>query len=105
MRSGALKHKITIERNAERRGESGEIIRGWTTFAQRWAAVEPLVGREIEYAHQIHADAGIRIRMRYLEGMTPSDRIVMGTRIFNVLSVQNVDESGVETEVLCKEVV
>jgi SPP1 family predicted phage head-tail adaptor len=104
MRSGELKHKVSIERNAERRGDNGEIIRAWTTLALRWSSIEPLAGRELEYAHQMHADANIKFRMRFLDGMTPSDRIVMGTRVFNVLSVRNMDEAGVETEALCKEV-
>lgn len=76
----------------------------WTTHATRWAFIRPLVGREAFDAMREHADTTHWIRMRYTSGITPRMRVKYGTRIFNILSVANVDEQGRETLLMVKEV-
>ena len=79
-------------------------MRDWRTVTKWWASIDPLSGRELQYAQQTHADARVKIRMWYYEGLAPDYRIKFGTRYFNILDVRNLDELGEISECLCVEV-
>ena len=104
MNFGLLRHRIEIQEHTEVRGDSGQVVRGWTTVVAWWASVDPLSGRELQYAQQIHADARVRIRMRPYDGLTPDHRIKFGTRHYNILDVRDMDERGEVAECMCVEV-
>jgi SPP1 family predicted phage head-tail adaptor len=66
--------------------------------------VEPLQGRELWTAKQVVAEVTHRIRFRHLSGVVPTQRVVFGSRTFEILSVINPEERNRELELLCKEV-
>ncbi len=101
--AGTLKDRITVQSVTETRSGSGQVNEAWATFATRWASVEPLQGREFFDSQQVNADITTRIRLRYLEGITPKMRVLYKTRVFNVTSVVNVEERSIETQLLCTE--
>ncbi len=108
MKAGELRHRIKIQKLDEAQGGTGEILKGdadWTDFADRWAAVEPLQGRELFIAQQISAEVNIRVRLRYLKDVTARMRVLFGTREFDIKAVLNPLERNRETELLCKELV
>ena len=101
---GRFRHYIEIQEHTETRGDQGQIVRDWETVASWWASIDPLSGRELQYAQQTHADARVRIRMRPYDGLTPDHRIMFGTREYNILDVRDMDERGEMAEVMCVEV-
>lgn len=105
MRSGPLRHRITIEQATESRDSSGGVISTWGTYATVWASVSPLIGREYIAAKTVSASVTHKIRMRYLAGMTPKMRIAWDSRLFDIESILDVDERHAELVIMATEVV
>ena len=104
MRAGNLRHRITVEQNTPTRNSKGEEIDSWAPFGgPRYGAVIPLTGREAFNAQQRHAEAEIRIEMRYFPGITPKMRVSFGGRLFDILHIANIHTRGSETHLLVKE--
>ena len=91
--AGPLRHRIRIETPTETRDATGGVTLVWTEKARRWASIRPLNGVELIQARAVHADVTHRVLIRHLPGMTPKDRIVFGSRVFDVQSA--VDPVGV----------
>jgi SPP1 family predicted phage head-tail adaptor len=76
-----------------------------TTDSTRWGSIEPISGRERIVAGQQVPEATHLIRMRYNTAVTPSDQLWYGSRVFEIMSVVNLDERNVVLECMCKELV
>lgn len=104
MRSGKLRHRITIERPADSPDEFGEMRAAYSALGTYWAEVRGLSGKETEVASQLRVDATSRVTLRGGIDIRPSDRIVFGSRILNVVWTQDIDSRGIETWVFCNEI-
>ena len=67
------------------------------------ASVEPLQGREYFSGPFQIGENIVRIRIRYLEGITRKMRIRYGNRLFDIYSVIDGMESHRELQLMCKE--
>jgi SPP1 family predicted phage head-tail adaptor len=103
MRAGPLRHRIAIERVTETRDTDGSAIETWSTYATVQASIEPISGREYFAAQSTQADLTHRIVMRYLSGIIPKMRVKYRSRIFDILSVINVEERNRELQLMCRE--
>lgn len=104
MQSGKLRHKILIEKVTETINDAGEVTENWVEFANIWAQIMPLVGREYWSSRQIESEVTGKIRIRYLPGITPKMRINSNNKIYNIEAVINVEERNIETVLLVSEV-
>ena len=77
MQAGKLRHRVQIQAPTDVRDDHGGNTRTWTTIATVWGSVEPLSGRELFEAQQVHARAAVRIRVRHYEGLTTKHRLVL----------------------------
>ena len=102
MRAGELKKRITIEQPTGTADALGEPVQTWATWAVLWAALQPLVGTERLQAAQVNANADVKVTIRYYLGLIPTVkmRIRYGTRMFQIVSVQNIDEHNREVDLL-----
>ena len=101
---GKYKHRVTVQEMVDGSPDDyNQTTKTATTVSTRWAQVEPLTGRQLEWGKQIHEQVTHRVRFRFFEGLTPDHRLVFGSRTFNVLSVINRDEANEELIVLCVE--
>jgi SPP1 family predicted phage head-tail adaptor len=105
MRSGPLRHRITIEAPVETQGSDGSMTTTWETFLTAWASIEPLIGREYFAQQREQAAVSHKIRMRYRPGITHKMRVAWGTRVFEIESVLNVGERNREIVLMCGEAV
>ena len=103
MRSGELRHKITIQAKGITQNEFGEPVETWSDVATVWASVQPLAGREYFQAQQVKADITLRVRMRYRSGIQPAMRLLFESRVFEIQAVIDPDERHRELELLCAE--
>lgn len=104
MRAGKLRQQLTIQRPVESRSSSGAPVESWATFAEVRGAVEPLSGRMLFAAQEFHSEVTTRIRLRYLEGITASMRVVLGAHIFLILYPPiDWEFRHRELQLLCKE--
>lgn len=88
------------ERNNTPYGNSRPI---WKNVATVRASVEPLQGREYFSGPFQMGENIIRVRIRYLEGITNKMRIKYGKRLFDIYSVIDSMESHRELQLMCKE--
>lgn len=104
MRSGTLRHKITIQTSTSTPNAVGEPVVTWTTYATPRAEVVDLSGREFFAAQSVHSEVTTRIRIRHRDGIVPKMRAVHGSRTFDVLSVTDATGRERELHLLCREV-
>lgn len=109
MMAGKLRHRVTIEQAVESQSSSGETAQTWNTFAEVWASINPVHGRETWRAAQVTPLLTHAIKIRGLAGITPKMRVrfddpkVNATRYFGIDSIMDVDEQGNEMNLLCIE--
>lgn len=105
MRAGLLRHRVTIQNLTTAQDSFGDIVETWSDFATVWAQVEDLSGREFFAAAQVNSEIKTRVRIRYMEGIKPTMRILHGTRTLEIISPP-IDPDGKRRilELLCREV-
>lgn len=103
MRIGQLRRRITIQQPVEVTDQYGTPAIQWQEFATVWAAVEPIRGREYILLKNTNSELTVRIRIRYLPGVTNAMRVVYDDRVFNIESVIDVDERHKEMHLMCAE--
>ena len=103
MRSGILRHRITIQtETAVSDGMGGETLT-WSDTLEAWAAIWPLTAKESLDAMKLELQVTHKIRIRYRSGITAKNRIKFGTRIFNIVSLINFEERGKQLDILALE--
>lgn len=72
------------------------------------ASIKPMTGREYERTGLTAAEVTHSVRMRHFTetaALTPKDAILFGTRVFDIVTIRNIEERGVYLEFVCKELV
>ncbi|MEY9096281.1 phage head closure protein [Paenibacillus sp. RC84] len=105
MNSGALRHRITLQKKETGSDDEGLPLVNWIDFASVSAAIEPLRGREYFAAAAANAESTIKVRIRYRQGVTADMRVLYNGRILEVQSPP-IDpfERHKELHLMCKEV-
>ena len=104
---GQLRTRVHIQTATETRTPDGGIAEAWTPFAQVWAKVQGLRGRELFSARTVNATTTHKVTIRYCRGLTSKHRMLIGqdeSRVLNIESVIDVDEKHVMQELMCTEV-
>lgn len=103
MRSGLLRHSITVQQPVETQDATGAVVATWATYAALRAAYEPQSGRESFSEDHPQAFGLVRFRTRWVTGITPKMRVLYGTRVFNILSVVDVGGRGKQLHLMTEE--
>ncbi len=82
----------------------GEAQRPGVQVARVWVAVEPLSGRELEIAQQVHERAQYRVRLRRFRGLTTRMYFQVGEAgaLLNIVHIADRGLQGVEHVCLCE---
>jgi SPP1 family predicted phage head-tail adaptor len=107
MRSGTLRHEVTIQSLVPvQDAATGNITDTWTLFATVRAEVRAATLREFIAAGAEQAQLTAVITIRYLEGIKPSMRILHGDHVYNIKSGLFDPKSGREYLVLpCSDII
>lgn len=107
MRSGQLRHVVELQRPTLTQNELGEQVTTWTTQHTVWAAVDPLMGRELfdATAAQVEATISHRVTIRYVAGLDSEWRVLFGDRVLEVESIIDPQESKKQLQLMCREVI
>ena len=87
MRAGTLRHRIAIQIETETPDGLGGFVLTWSDvsgLSSVPAAIWPLSSRESLDAMKLESVVSSKIRIRYTSGVTSKNRILFGTRIFNI---------------------
>jgi SPP1 family predicted phage head-tail adaptor len=102
MRAGSMRHVVTIESPTKTQDSTGSIVSSFATFAETRASIEPITGREFFSASQVQSDVTTRIRIRFMEGVTPKMRVVHGSDYYDIQAVLPDSRSGRhEMQLMC----
>lgn len=103
MRFGRLRHRVTVQERSTTRDSYGAPAHTWTaTHASVPAEVTAISGRELLAADAVQGETTHRVRMRYRDGVTTDNRVLFGTRVFNIRQVIP-DRLENALEILCTE--
>lgn len=84
MRAGDLDQRIELQRLTRMPDGGGGYSEEWTTYAQSWANVRPMSGRERYQAQQTQANANYRITLYNRADIDPADRILWRGKVLNI---------------------
>ena len=103
MRSGTLRHRITIQESTEVSDGMGGFMTVFSDTLEAWAAIWPLTAKESLDAMKLELQVTHKIRIRYRSGITAKNRIKFGTRYFNIISLINYEERNKQLDMLALE--
>jgi SPP1 family predicted phage head-tail adaptor len=105
MNAGSLNRKIEIQTNTPVPDSFNQPIDNWTTTATAWASIVTTGGGEFYAAQKVNADTQALFKIRYRQGVTTLNRIKYGSRIFEILAVNDANEAHKELWISAREVV
>lgn len=103
---GRKRSRVVFQRRGTGTDSYGAPVETWTPLHTCWASITPLRGRDFLAAQQVQAEVTHRIFVNYnatTAGITPKDRVVLGTRNFDIEAILNVDELDRELELMAIE--
>lgn len=105
IRSGELRHQVYFERDAGTKDDGGSVVPVWRPVGNPFrCSITPLSGTKQLLAMQAQARVTHTIVMRYRQGIDPHWRIRYGVRVFEIVSVTDVEERHRKIEILAAEV-
>jgi SPP1 family predicted phage head-tail adaptor len=103
MRGGMLDTRVTVQSQALSQNTIGESVITWVDFAEVWASVEQLSGREQWALSQVQSPVTTRVLIRPLPGVLTSMRVVFGTRVLTIESIVRSRKRQDHLELMCSE--
>lgn len=103
IRSGRLRHRLTLQSKVETRNSYGEAVISWTTQKVVWGAIEPLAGSEYLAQQQLQSEVAVRIVIRYYSGVDTTWRVQSGGKTYAIESVINENERDRTLVLMCKQ--
>lgn len=100
---GELRHQIKLQSLTQTSNRLGETDETPVLVSHVWAKIEPLTGRELFDSQQFGSDVSHKVTIRYRAGVNAAMQILYGVRIFNIVSVLNLDERNRLLVLICKE--
>lgn len=88
MKAGALDRRVTIERYSVTQNAYGEEVESWSPLTTVSAQVIQQSGREFLAADALQASVRVLFRLRWIEGVKGTDRVIYGDRQHNIQEVK-----------------
>jgi len=101
---GRLRHKIHIQTLSSTDVDGGGQSQTWSTTFSPFARVENVYGNERLRGMQVTPGATHIITMRYDSRITEDKRILFGSRTFDIVFIDNVEERNHKLILDCKEI-
>jgi len=105
MQAGKLRNCGKIQQETITRGSDGAEIASWTDlYTNVRSAIEPQTGREYYTSKQVFAEMTDLLTIRYHSGLTQKMRYILGTRVFDIMEIRDIENRHREMQLVCKEV-
>lgn len=99
-----LRHRILIQSKRDTPDGQGGFAEAWTNRANIWAAIYPIKAAQLFDSRSIDSETTHIIKIRGLETrIDDTNRILFGTRIFEILFIENLQERDFVKVIQCKE--
>ena len=101
---GDFRHEISILHGAPKAGALDQSTLVWSTlYAQVPALVIQKASRELWTVDRKAASQSYSIKIRYMDGISPANRVKFMDRTFTIDGVINQDNADLGLELLCTE--
>ena len=100
---GGFRHRVKIQEESKTADSGGGYVLAWSDVATIWADVQPASGREVFHAQQLQKNVTHRITTRYRTDVSTANRLLWGSRSFNIRAVLTVSERNRYTLILAEE--
>ena len=100
---GKMRERIVIQSQGRTTDLGGGAAVAWSTVATTWARIVPSSGSESFSGMQVTNTNTFEITMRYRTNITTTNRILWGSRTFNIRSVINNNERDKYLTVVAEE--
>lgn len=99
-----LRHRVNIQSATRASDGEGGVATSWTTTLSDVAAsVDPIQARQQFQYKSVNVDATHFIKMRGEITVTEKQQIVWGSRTFEILTVEDINENGALKFITTKE--
>jgi len=100
-----FRHRIAIQSYDKNSDGEGGYTRDWNTDKLIWAAIYPVKASQVFEYRSINVEATHVIKIRGLEtAINDTYRFLFGTRVFEILTIENLQERNFVKVLLCKEI-
>ena len=99
----SYRHYVTIQTLVRTSDNMGGFTKAWTDSATVAASINPIQARQVMEYKSIDVDVTHLVRMCGEIAITVNDRIVFGSRVFQILAIENIEERNIEKVITCKE--
>jgi len=103
MRAGALRQRLTFQKETRARNSFNEEVVTWATHVTVWGSVTPNAGKKYYEALQANAEVTGEVRIRYRSDILPTMRILHGSRVLEIVAIANPQERDRELLIYYKE--
>jgi SPP1 family predicted phage head-tail adaptor len=97
------RHRITLQQKQSTTDGEGGFDGNWTDVKTVWASISPIKAIQQFMYKSVNMDGTHLIRVRGLEVVAGWNRVKFGTRVFEILTVENIQERNFEKVLTCKE--
>lgn len=94
-----MRHYVQVQRNMGARDDMGGQVEDWQTQFSAFCSIEPVVGREWHATQADRSGVTHKIKMRYSGDLLPTDRILDGTTVYEIIAVMNMDTRNREYQI------
>lgn len=102
--AGERDKRIEIRVRNDKPENDADLVSGYTRVGFRWGLLEPLGTLLVHSGIQVNKKITHRLTFKRLPGIDDSHEVVMGKRLFRVVGVGDVNESGIDTVLEVEEI-
>lgn len=99
-----LNTRIELQRFTTTTNDFGEEIKEWSTYAEAFAKVEPMVGREYLAASAEVGEVKLKVTIRYRPDTTRLDRVIVRGDALEIVDAQNIRFQNRELLLYCRRI-
>lgn len=101
---GALRNRITLQKNVRTQNENGFEVDGIENITTVWAKVQNLHGKEYFEAKAVQEENTVKFTIRYQEGIDQSMQILFQGKAYEITAIDNIKYQNRYIEILGVEV-
>lgn len=102
--AGERDKRIEIRVRNDKPENDADLVSGYISVGRRWALLEPLGTLLVHSGIQVGKKITHRLTFKRLSGIDDRHEVVMGKRLFRVVGVGDVNESGIDTVLEVEEI-
>lgn len=101
MRTGKLRHSITIQQLSHTPDSYNDVQQTWQTLGATRAEITPISGRQYFEMHAQNIAVDHKVTLRYRSGIDPKMRVLWGSKVLEIVDVIDLNGLHKELQLMC----